>query len=270
MKIKGSLRLLLHYIAVSVRGQMQYKTSFAIGVLAQFLLMGVEWIAIWSLFARFGNLATWTLPEVALLYGMANMAFAISETAARGFDIFGYRVVKQGDFDWLLLRPRSTALQVAGLEFRLRYLGRFVQGAVVLSWATAKLGIAWTFAKAGLAAAAILGGACMFSGLFVLQAVLCFWTTESLEILNTVTYGGVETAQYPLAIYRDWFRKFFTYVIPLACLNYFPALAILGRTDPSGVPAVIQWMSPVFGVLFLLVTLRIWEFGVRHYRSTGS
>ena len=95
-------------------------------------------------------------------------------------------------------------------------------------------------------AAAVAGGACLFSGIFVLQATMAFWTTESLEILNTLTYGGVETAQYPVWIYRPWFRRFFTMVIPLACINYFPALAILGRADPS---------SPLFGRPYLEVRM---------------
>ena len=88
--------------------------------------------------------------------------------------------------------------------------------------------------------------------------------------MNTITYGGVETAQIPLAVYRDWFRKFFTFVVPLACVNYFPALAILGKSDPMGVPAVVYWVSPLLGVGFLWVTLQIWKVGVRHYTSTGS
>src|ERR671928_195342 len=80
--------------------------------------------------------------------------------------------------------------------------------------------------------AAILGGACLFYGLFVLQATLSFWTVETLEIMNTVTYGGTETGQYPLTIYRPWFRLFFTFVVPLVCLNYLPANALLDRPDP--------------------------------------
>ena len=43
------------------------------------------------------------------------------------------------------------------------------------------------------------------------------------------TDGGVETTQYPLSIYEPWFRKVFTYVVPLGCVSYFPALAIMGR-----------------------------------------
>jgi ABC-2 type transport system permease protein len=77
-------------------------------------------------------------------------------------------------------------------------------------------------------------------------------------------------SQYPLAIYRPWFRRFFTVVIPLACVNYFPGVAILGRPDPLGTPAALQWLAPAAGPLFLLVCLQIWRVGVRHYQSTGS
>ncbi len=262
-------RLLLSYAAASMRAQMQYRASFTMGLVAQFLLTGIEVVAIWALFARFGNIRGWSLPEVALLYGMAQMSLALAQSAFRGFDVFE-RVIRRGDFDWLLLRPRPTALQVAGLEIRLRNLGRLAQGLVVLCWAAYTLGIAWTPLRAGLLAAAILGGACLFAGLFVLQGTFTFWTVEALEVFNIFTYGGAEAAQYPLGVYRRWFRNLFTYVLPLSCLNYFPALAILGRPDPLGTPRAVLWTSPLAGVAFLLLALRAWEFGVRRYRSTGS
>lgn len=80
----------------------------------------------------------------------------------------------------------------------------------------------------------------------------------------------VETGQYPLTIYRAWFRRFFTFVVPLACVNYFPTLAILDRPDPLGTSIYFQCAAPALGLIFLLIALRIWKFGVRHYRSTGS
>jgi ABC-2 type transport system permease protein len=179
-------------------------------------------------------------------------------------------MVKAGDFDRLLLRPRSTALQLAGQELTLRRVGRFAQGLIVLLWSAHALDLAWSPEKIVLVSAAALGGACLFSGLIVLQATLAFWTTETLEIVNTVTYGGVETAQFPLSIYRPWFRRFFTFVIPLATVSYFPALAILDRGAASGVPEPLQWGAPLAGFLFLLVALQVWKIGVRHYCSTGS
>ncbi len=264
-----SVRLYVRYIGLSFRSQMQYRASFIMLSVGQFLVTGVEFIGILVLFDRFERLDAWTLPEVALFYGMINMAFALADATARGFDQFG-ATVKSGDFDRLLLRPRSTVLQLAGQELTLRRIGRFSQGLVVLLWAAFAMDITWSLDKILILIGAILGGACVFYGVVILQATLAFWTTEGLEIMNTLTYGGVETAQYPLSIYRTWFRRFFTFVVPLACVSYYPALAILERTDPLGSPSAFQWLAPLIGLLFLCLCLHVWRIGVRHYRSTGS
>jgi ABC-2 type transport system permease protein len=135
---------------------------------------------------------------------------------------------------------------------------------------SAALDIDWTLPRVALALGAIAGGAALFAGLIVLQATLAFWTTETLEIMNAVTYGGVETTQYPLVIYRPWFRTFFTYAAPLATISYYPAIAILGRPDPLGSSLLFQYLSPAVGVVFLVLSLQVWKIGVRHYTSTGS
>ena len=137
----------------------------------------------------------------------------------------------------------------------------------MLAWAAAELQVGWPPEKVLLLAAAIAGGACLFSGIMILQATLCFWTIEGLEVMNALTNGGRFAAQYPLSIYRKWFRRFFTGVVPLACVSYYPVLALLGIDDGSG---ALRWLAPAAGPLFLLVCLRVWEFGVRRYRSTGS
>ena len=140
----------------------------------------------------------------------------------------------------------------------------------MLLYGAGHLQIDWNISKIILMIAAVTSGAAFFYGLFVLQATFCFWSTESLEIFNTVTYGGTETAQYPLSIYRKWFRRIFIFIVPLACATYFPGVAIIGKTDPLGTPIWFQWTSPVLGFVFLTISLKIWRVGVRHYRSTGS
>jgi ABC-2 type transport system permease protein len=140
----------------------------------------------------------------------------------------------------------------------------------VLVFATVALRITWSPERIALLTSAIAGGVCVFLGLVVLQATSAFWTTESLEVWNAFTYGGVSMSQYPLAIYRSWFRRFFIFVIPLGCINYLPGVAILGRPDPLGTAVPLQWMAPVAGPIFLVICLQVWRIGVRHYQSTGS
>ncbi len=84
--------------------------------------------------------------------------------------------------------------------------------------------IDWDAAAVATAVWAVAGGVALFSGILVLQATLAFWTVESLEIMNMLTYGGVQAAQYPLDIYSRWFRDLLTFVVPLACVAYYPVL----------------------------------------------
>jgi ABC-2 type transport system permease protein len=245
---------------------MQYRASVVMISLSHFIVTFAEFLTIVALFARFKQIRGWTLPEVGLFYGMVHSAFAIAEALSWGFDSFD-QMVKSGDFDRVLLRPRPTAFQISAGAVRVRF-GRAAQGLLVLGWSIATLGLTASPARLGLILFTIVGGVCLFAGLLVLQATLAFWSTESLEIVNTVTYGGTETAQYPLAIYRGWFRQFFTFVVPLACISYFPGLVLLGRVSTSS--AWLCALAPGVGVLFLAASLWIWSFGVRHYRSTGS
>ncbi|NMB24617.1 MAG: ABC transporter permease [Firmicutes bacterium] len=267
--MRDGIRLYFRYISLSLRSQLQYPASFIMMAVGNLVINGVEFVGIWALFARFGSLKDWKLPEVALFYGMVHMAFAISEAAARGFDIL-HRYVRTGDFDRILLRPRSTVLQVMGLEFQVMRVGRLGQGLLVLIWGLANLEHRLTLPQGILMGAAILGGSLLFSGLFVLQATLSFWTVDSLEVVNLATYGGVDTAQVPISIYHGWFRSFFIWIVPLATINYFPLMAILDHEDPLHVPMWLSCLSPLAGLLFFLGCVQVWKFGVRHYHSTGS
>ena len=248
---------------------MQYRASFIMQTIGHFLVTAFEFVAIWALFNRFGTLQGWLLREVAVFYGMISIAFSINDTLTRGFDIAG-RLIKWGEFDRMLLRPRSTVLQMMGYQFTLKRIGRFSQGLIILIIGAAGLQVEWTVGKVLLMMWAIIGSSSLFIGLIIIQATVSFWTIESLEIMNTLTYGGIETAQYPMTIYLPWFRKFFTFIIPLACVNYFPVLAIIEKQDPLGTSLWFQCMAPAAGIVFLIAGLLFWRFGLHHYSSTGS
>ncbi|MBN2441642.1 MAG: ABC-2 family transporter protein [Spirochaetales bacterium] len=261
--------LFFKYIGISIRSQMQYKMSFILQSIGHFFTTFIEMICIILLFQRFGGLLEWTLREVAFLYGMINISFAIAESIGRGFDLF-FEQIKMGLFDRILLRPRGAAFQIAASEMQLTKIGRFLQGLFILLWAALTGEIGWTFPKVMLLLFGISGGTALFYGLFVIQATLSFWSTETLELMNIATYGGTEASQYPIAIYKEWFQKFFTFIIPLACVNFFPMIAIFEKKCPLGSPVWFQWICPLFGFIFLFICLQIWKFGVKHYQSTGS
>ncbi|WP_127579039.1 ABC transporter permease [Paenibacillus koleovorans] len=261
------MRLYFNYLLILLKSQLQYRLSFLLLTVGQFLSPFTVFAGLYFMFERFGQIKGWSFYEVALTFGVVTMAYAISECFARGFDYFS-AMVASGDFDRLLVRPRSTVLQVLGSRFEFARVGRMTQGIVVLSWAISGLTVEWTVLKVATVLFMIVSGVFVFTGIFILAATLCFWTIQGLEITNTLTDGGREMSQYPLNIYRKGVARFFTFVIPFGCFNYLPLLYLLDRVE--GPRSALYMLSPLAGIVFIVPCLLVWRLGVRHYRSTGS
>ena len=258
------------YVATSVRAQAQYPAATLMLTAGHCAATAIEILGLYALFDRFGPVGGWSFGEAAVFYALVNIMFSIADLLSRGFDVFGTDFVRTGAFDRVLLRPRTAALQLMGYEVRLSRLGRLLQGLVVLIISTNLVPITWDAAAVATAMWAVAGGVALFIGILIFQATLAFWTVESLEIVNVLTYGGVQAAQYPLNIYAAWFRRVLTFGVPLACVAYYPVLAILQRSDPLGAPDWLLPIAPLAGFVFLAVSLLAWRAGVARYASTGS
>ncbi len=258
------MRMWLRYIGIILKSQMQYRLSSILLFLAQFLGTLTMFLGTYLMFRRFGSLDGWTFHEVALFYAVVVLAFGTTEMTMRGFDRFS-QLVRTGDFDRLLLRPRGLELQVLGSQFEWTRIGRVLQGGIVLFIALRGLEVPWTAWRVATLVLTVLGGIAVFTGIFILTSTLSFWTIQGLEFANLFTDGGRQMGQYPLTIYRDWFRRFFTYVIPFGLVNYIPLRYVLGR---GGSPWSI--LAPLGALVFVIPCIAVWRVGVRHYKSTGS
>ena len=109
----------------------------------------------------------------------------------------------------------------------------------------------WTPEKALLLAWTITGGVALFSGLLILQASFAFWTTESLEVFNVLTYGGIQAAQFPLSLYAAWFRNFLLFVVPLAA-SVVSLMSTMGNKSPAAGVVVSSVNADIFFVLMNL------------------
>jgi ABC-2 type transport system permease protein len=77
-------------------------------------------------------------------------------------------------------------------------------------------------------------------------------------------------AQYPFDIYSTWLRRLLGFVVPLAFVCYFPALYVLGKPDPLGLPRILEFASPAVALAAAGVAGLVWQVAVRHYRSAGG
>lgn len=257
------MRVYLRFLAIHLKSAMAYKSSFFFSCLGALLGTLNIFLGVVFLLDRFGTIRGYTLPQLSLCYAVILMATSLAECFARGFDSFA-RVLSQAQFDRILVRPRPLVFQVLCQDMRPHMLSRVLQGAVMLHYAVRSGAVAWTAAKALVLALMILCGAAVFFGLFLINAALCFFTTESLEVMNIFTDAPREYGKYPFGVYGKPVLLVLTLLVPLALVQHWPLLYLLGR-GPGWYGAL-----PAVSLLFLIPCTLLWRLGVRHYRSTGS
>ena len=252
-----------------VRAHFEYRVSFVLQFLGAFFLNFLEFIAVLVIFHHLTFLAGWSLAEVAFLYGSSSFMFKFADMLMTNMDRLP-TIIRMGTFDQVLTRPLGTLGQVMTGDVDLRQLGAMLQGVIVFAYALSHLRIAWSPGRVVMLVVMLVSAATIFCGIYVITNAIAFWTTDAREVANSFTYGGQAFTEYPLHIFGVWFRRFMGYVIPLAFVNYLPALYVLGKADPTHTPTFLRFMSPVVAVLVCMLAGFVWRVSVRHYRSTGS
>lgn len=269
--MRHSLSIYRRLIGVQIRSQMMYRVSFFMELLGTGLITLLEYASLALVFSRFDSLGGWSLGQVAFLYGLAELSFGIMDLVFSGFDPgnFGLQV-RRGAFDQIMLRPLNITLQILGSEFALRRIGKIVVSILIFITALNLAPIAWTPPKVSLTILAVISQVFFFGGLFIIGATITFWTVESIEAINIFTYGGNYMISHPMHIFPDVLRRFFTFIIPAAFLNYYPAMYILEIPDPTGMPGWAAFLAPSAGIFLFAIALTFWRFGINHYQSTGT
>lgn len=262
--MRRGISLYLKYAAANLQSTMQYKLSFVLMVIGRFLVDFGGFLGISFLFSNFETIKGYTYGEVMLCFGLIRLSFAIAECISTGFSSFS-GAVKRGDFDRILVRPRSTLLQVIGMRFELVRMGPMFTALIMISVGIHNSRIEWTAGRIFTVVLMVLAGILLFVGLFMIGATVCFFAIEDSGCVNLLTYGAKEHGKYPVDVYGNEMMRFCTYVIPYALVQYYPLQYVLGKSE-------CWWygLYPIGTVVFLMVCYGFWRFGVAHYKSSGS
>ncbi|MEU4289648.1 ABC transporter permease [Kribbella sp. NPDC026596] len=252
-----------------IRSALAYPASFVLMLCSSMLITVMDFVAVVIMFSHISSFGGFTLGEMALLYATASMTLGIADLFTGSIERVGERI-RTGAFDAYMIRPVPTFLQAAADGFALRRLGRPLQAGVVLVFACRHIDVDWTVAKGITLVVSMVAGSVIFGAIFVLGASFQFIAVDSAELANSFTYGGQTMTQYPLTIFGKEIVRAVTFVVPLAFVNYYPVLFVLGKPAPLGLPSWIGLLSPLVAVAMVALASLAWRGGLRRYRSTGS
>ena len=262
------MKYMLHAVRMLFKSAMQYRSSLLMQVIAQFVMTGGEMLAVVVLLTRFEAVGHWGAGEIMFFFGVMQSTFALTEMLGRGVTSFS-SFVQRGEFDALILRPRPLLTQVMVSQLDPRRLGGILGGVIAMLVAGNRLSIQWTLLKALLLAEVVLGSMLLLLGLFMIEATVSFFSVKSIEMVNVLTYGGRSACQYPVDVYPGVLRFLFTYLAPFAMCMHWPVSWVIGEAMVQ-LPTWGYFLTPLAGMAFFAIMVRIWYVGVKHYRSTGT
>jgi ABC-2 type transport system permease protein len=257
--------LFFDYFSQYAKVRVSYRGDFFISLATSFAatIFALSFVVV--LFNKVPQLAGWRFEEVLFLYGFSLIPYGIFNIISLNLYDFGNNYIIEGKFDRVLLRPISSLFQVLFETFRIESLQEVATGVFCMWWATRHLGLAWTPAKVALLFFFGLCAGIIYISVFLILSTVSFWFEDRIgvhpPVWNVMAFG-----RYPLSIYSGVVQFFLCWIIPFGLASFYPSVRMLGRTiSPQYAPLV-----PVVAVVFLTFAISLWNFGTRHYSSTGT
>ena len=112
------MKLYFKYVGILVlKSQMQYKASFIMTTLGQFLVSFTTFLGVYFMFSRFHSINGFAFSEILICFSIILMAFSITECFVRGFDMFP-RLIQSGNLDRILVKTTQRNISGSDLKYR--------------------------------------------------------------------------------------------------------------------------------------------------------
>ena len=264
-----SLRLYFRLIRIAFQSRMEYRADFIIGIISVVLMNIISLGSIGILVSRFSNLNGWSLWQMVFLYCLWLMGHSL-------YSLFFYHIrtledyLVQGTFDQFLIRPANVFVLFLGREVQYVGIADLIFALTGSILAYSNLGLVWDWKKWIFFGLAIISGTLIETTLTLMVACISFWTGRSRRAHGLIMHFGVMIQQYPVDIYGSLFRVVVTGLIPVAFMNYYPALMLLGKLDMQNPWWWLSYMSPVVALLMVGLAAGVWNLALQHYSSSGG
>jgi ABC-2 type transport system permease protein len=258
------LRLLAVQLRISLASAMAYRANFLVQGVMSLAWMALTLLPLIVLFDGRDTVAGWDAPSALIVIAYFLAVRAVLEGIISPSLVDLVEKIRSGSFDYVLLKPVDAQAMVSASRYEPWKVFDLL-GALAL--------VVYAFAKRGAPPAApdlVLGlvlfgtGVLATYALWILCAAASFWVVR-LDNLMYLLGAIFDTARWPVQVFPVVWRTIFTFVIPVAVMTTFPAMALLGRLDAR------RALATLGGSLALLAVSRlVWRTAIRSYTSASS
>ena len=262
--MRRALAILRAQLRASVAMALQYRLEFLVDGALAILWMAVTLVPILVVFGTRQVVEGWTFPEMLLVLGWFVALKGVLEGAVSPSLMAVIEHVRKGTLDFVLLKPADAQLLVSVAKLEPWRVVDLVGAGLIFGYAFGKLGRAPTAGEVLAAGAMLVGALLVLYSIAILVVSIAFFAVR-VDNLLYLFQSIFDVARWPSTIFRGFLAVLFTYVLPLALMTTYPALALRGKLR------VETALSALAGtVAFAAFARLVWSRSIGKYTSASS
>ncbi len=258
----------LRVLAVSMRTSlvtaMQYRADFLVQGAMSLLWTGLALFPLLVLYGDRDTVAGWDFAPALVVLGLFTLMRGVLEGAINPSLMAVIERIRTGAFDYTLLKPADAQFLVSTTRFAPWHVIDVLAGAGLVAYAFTRLGRAPGVAELAATLALLAAAIAVMYSLWILIVAAAFWVVR-MDNLAFLLGAVFDAARWPIHVFKGAWRFVFTFIIPLALMTSYPAMALLGTLTVEAALACLGGAAAFFAL-----ARAVWLLAIRNYTSASS
>jgi ABC-2 type transport system permease protein len=264
MPTRRYLGLLAVQLRISVASAMAYRANFVIEGVMSLVWMTITLIPLAVVYESRASVAGWDAPSALIVMAYFMAVRAVLEGMITPSLVDLVEKIRHGSFDYVLLKPLDAQVMVSASRYEPWQVVDLLGALALVVYAFVLRGAPPSLGDAALGVVLFGTGLIAAYALWIVCAAAAFWVGR-LDNLMYLLGSIFDTARWPVQVFPAAWRFVFTFVIPIAVMTTFPAMALIGELDAG------RALATIGGALAMLVVSRlVWRTAIRSYTSASS
>lgn len=251
-------------LRASMQTSMQYRLDFVLEGAMSIYWLAWNLVPLMILFGQRDTVAGWDFESALVVIGWFTMLRGVLDGAVSPSLVRAVEQIRSGEFDYLLLKPADAQFLVSTSRFEGWKVVDVAGGAALVVYGVAKVGYVPSMSDVAVALLLLMAAVLVLYSLWILVVSACFWVVR-LDNLVYLFDALFDAGRWPIHVFRGFWRVLFTFVVPLALMTTYPAMAVLGRLEGTTAAAALGG-----AVVFAGVARLLWRKALRSYTSASS
>jgi ABC-2 type transport system permease protein len=268
-RLGKKLRLYYDFAKLETRSVTIYRSAFWIGFIGQILGYGATFATLYIVIVNFQVLDGWNGDEVLFLYAMYLLSYALGACFFFNPCTRLAANIRTGEFDNTLTKPLSPFAHEFFMGFNFGYVSHVSLSVAVLVFCIVRLHLEITPISILVFAGLLIGAVLTQCAILIFSSAFSF-----LLITNNPVFNLMETIKqfihYPLSMYPAALQFLLTFVIPIGFINFYPIGVVLRKKPGQFIPPFMGYLTPLAGIVLLLLSIAFWNWALSKYQSTGN